>query len=62
MADMFTYQSEEVILFKSMYENADQSPILVKEVMLGDEDFWDVGVSTIDTNPSVFPNPVTCWH
>jgi len=58
MAPMFTHQSEEIILFKAMYENADQMPVLVKEAMLGDEDFYDVGISILENGPTIFPNPV----
>lgn len=62
MEDMFTYQSEEIILFKGMYDNADQAPILVKEITIGETDFWGVGIDEIEKEIAVFPNPIHHNH
>lgn len=58
--DMFAYSSPEIDLFKSMYQAADNSPVLVKTDTLSDmttgiDDLRELGLR-------IFPNPVRDAH
>lgn len=56
MQEMFAYNSTEIDTFRTMYDNADKSPILVQsdtltDTSLGVDDVKELGVR-------IFPNPV----
>jgi hypothetical protein len=55
MAEMFEYDTEEILLFKSMYDNADKSPFLVAEAIIDSVTVGITEVSPIQVH--VFPNP-----
>ena len=55
MVEMFEYESDEILLFKDMFDNADRSPFLVSEATI---DSVSTGIG-INDQPrlSIFPNP-----
>lgn len=56
--EMFAYSSQEIDTFKYMYDNADHTPMLVAEALLGD--IFTIGISEIKKDEiSVYPNPTT---
>lgn len=58
MQEMFSVSSPEIDQFKEMYENSNRETVVVQEAMLGDEDFWAVGIDDPATfNFRVYPNP-----
>lgn len=56
MADMFSYSSPEIDLFKGMFLAADHSPVLVKTTAITD---MSVGIDDLrELGVRIFPNPV----
>lgn len=55
MTEMFEYETEEILLFKSMYDAADRSPFLVAEAVI---DSLSTGIDEEkQIRLTVFPNP-----
>jgi hypothetical protein len=55
MTEMFEYETEEILSFKEMFENADRSPFLVAEARL---DSVSLGINEpMDVEFNVYPNP-----
>lgn len=55
LTEMFTYSSEEIDRFKSMYENADKSPVLLKSASIV-SNFLNQGEYEL-SDIVIFPNP-----
>jgi len=58
MTEMFEHETEEILLFKDMFDNADRSPFLVSEVRLDDV---TVSLEEHQNNTSIYPNPSQGW-
>ena len=56
MQEMFAYNSAEIDSFRTMYEEADGSPVLVREVQFTDLSVGIDGVEELGVR--IFPNPV----
>lgn len=55
MAEMFEYETPEILLFKSMFDNADRSPFLIAEAVI---DSVSVGINEEDLiQLQLYPNP-----
>ena len=60
MQEMFAYNSTEIDAFRTMYDQADGSPTLVRETSFTD---LSVGIDDIrELGLSIFPNPVVDGH
>lgn len=56
MEEMFSYSTPEIDLFESMYENADGSPVLVKEEEVVD---LTIGIDDVrEAGLNIHPNPI----
>jgi hypothetical protein len=58
MAEMFAHSSPEIDHFKTMFDQADREPILMKQVLLGDI-FTGIKVEKPSISITVFPNPTS---
>jgi hypothetical protein len=57
MEEMFAYSTPEIELFQDMYENADGTPVLVKEAEVVD---LSIGIDDLDElGVRIYPNPIS---